>query len=65
MKRDDLARVIYQTSHLKGQFRLRSGGRATEYFDKYLLESEPIVLRAVIDALVPLIPPGVEGRGGP
>ncbi len=60
MKRDDLARVIYQTSHLKGQFRLRSGGRATEYFDKYLLESEPIVLRAVIDALVPLIPPGVE-----
>ena len=64
VKRDDLARVIYQMSHLEGQFRLRSGGRATEYFDKYLFESDPVVLRAVTDALVPLIPPGVEVVAG-
>jgi orotate phosphoribosyltransferase len=51
-----LARRIYDTCHLTGSFRLRSGQTSNEYFDKYLFESEPALLRDIAEAMVPLVP---------
>lgn len=52
----DLRRAIYDTCHLTGEFTLRSGQVATEYFDKYLFESDPVLLRRVAEAMVALLP---------
>ena len=49
---------------LTGQFTLRSGQVATEYFDKYLFESQPDLLRRVAQAMLPLIPEATELIGG-
>ena len=51
-----LARRVYETAHLTGSFRLRSGIMADEYFDKYLFEAEPSLLREVGYALAGLLP---------
>lgn len=51
-----LARRIWQTCHLTGNFRLRSGQLSAEYFDKYLFEADPVLLRSVAEAMVPLLP---------
>jgi orotate phosphoribosyltransferase len=59
-----LACRIYDRAHLTGEFRLRSGAASSEYFDKYLFESDPELLRAVADGLVSLLPPGVEAVAG-
>ncbi len=62
--RDELARTIYERTHLTGEFRLRSGVTSDEYFDKYLFESDPTLLRAIGEALVPLLPPGTGALAG-
>jgi orotate phosphoribosyltransferase len=59
-----LARRIYDRAHLEGEFRLRSGALSREYFDKYLFESDPQLLRAVGDALVAQLPDGVQVVAG-
>ncbi len=62
--RRGLARAIYETSHITGQFTLRSGATSTEYFDKYLFESDPVLLRTIATALAPLVPPGTDALAG-
>jgi orotate phosphoribosyltransferase len=52
----ELLRAVYDTCHLTGEFTLRSGRVATEYFDKYLFESDPVLLRRVAEAMVALLP---------
>jgi orotate phosphoribosyltransferase len=59
-----LARAIYDRTHLTGHFVLRSGMTSTEYFDKYLFESDPVLLRTIATALVPLVPPGTDALAG-
>jgi orotate phosphoribosyltransferase len=59
-----LARRIYEASHLTGAFVLRSGATSTEYFDKYLFESDPGLLREVAAALVDLLPDGIDALAG-
>jgi orotate phosphoribosyltransferase len=49
---------------LEGEFRLRSGAVSGEYFDKYLFESDPALLRAVGEALVSLLPRDVDAVAG-
>jgi orotate phosphoribosyltransferase len=61
---NDLARQIHERSYLTGEFTLRSGLTATHYFDKYLFESDPALLREVVDAMVPFVPAGTELLGG-
>jgi orotate phosphoribosyltransferase len=51
-----LARRVYDASHLTGSFRLRSGQVSDEYFDKYLFEADPALLREVAEAMRPLLP---------
>lgn len=59
-----LARDIDRVCRLHGEFRLRSGQVCTEYFDKYLFESQPDLLRRVAEAMAPLVPSGTEVLGG-
>ena len=51
-----LERAVYDTCHLTGAFTLRSGQVAIEYFDKYLFESDPNLIRRVAEAMVELLP---------
>jgi Orotate phosphoribosyltransferase len=37
---------------------------AHEYFDKYLFEADPVLLRRIVDRMVPLLPPGTDMLGG-
>ncbi|HYV58462.1 MAG TPA: orotate phosphoribosyltransferase [Acidimicrobiia bacterium] len=64
MNMEELARTIYERTHLTGTFRLRSGAISSEYFDKYLFESDPWLLREIGDALVPLVPPATDALAG-
>lgn len=60
----ELARDIDRACRLTGTFTLRSGQVATEYFDKYLFESDPHLLRRVAESMVPLIPEDTDLLGG-
>ena len=62
--RDGLAREIYERTHLTGEFTLRSGAVSNEYFDKYLFESDPVLLRTIAESLVPLLPSGTDALAG-
>ncbi|MBD5788170.1 orotate phosphoribosyltransferase [Cellulosimicrobium terreum] len=59
-----LAADVDAVCRLSGDFTLRSGRRATEYFDKYLFESDPALLARVAEALVPLVPADADLLGG-
>jgi orotate phosphoribosyltransferase len=60
----ELGDRIYKQARLTGEFRLRSGARSSEYFDKYLFESDPRLLREIAEELVGLLPAGVELLAG-
>jgi orotate phosphoribosyltransferase len=64
MSRDDLARDIHRVAHLTGEFTLRSGRTATEYFDKYRFEAQPELLRRVAAEMASLVPPETEVLAG-
>jgi len=59
-----LARDIYQTCHLTGEFTLRSGNTSNEYFDKYLFETEPALLMRICHGLAEKIPEDTELLAG-
>ncbi len=59
-----LARDIDACCRLHGEFTLRSGQVSSEYFDKYLFESDPALLARVADEMVGLVPAGTELLGG-
>jgi orotate phosphoribosyltransferase len=60
----DLARRVGEACRLTGTFTLRSGQVSTTYFDKYLFEADPALLREVAAAAVGLIPAGTEVLAG-
>jgi orotate phosphoribosyltransferase len=60
----ELGERIYQHSRLTGEFRLRSGAVSHEYFDKYLFESDPRLLREIAGGLAALLPAGVQVLAG-
>jgi orotate phosphoribosyltransferase len=60
----DLAARIHAASYLTGEFTLRSGRTATEYFDKYRFEADPALLDEVARRMVPLVPAGTEVLAG-
>ncbi len=59
-----LARDIDACCRLTGEFTLRSGQVATEYFDKYLFEADPALLARVVEQMLPLVPDGTDLLGG-
>ena len=64
MTRTDLASTIYHASHRTGEFLLRSGTVATEYFDKYQFESQPALLKEIVTAMVGLVPATTDVLAG-
>lgn len=59
-----LAQDIDAKCRLKGTFTLRSGQITDEYFDKYLFEADPALVRRVIQRMADLIPDGIDALGG-
>lgn len=59
-----LAADLDACCRLTGEFVLRSGQVSSEYFDKYLFESEPGLLSRVVARMVPLVPPSTDLLGG-
>jgi orotate phosphoribosyltransferase len=51
-----LARELVAAAYLKGDFVLRSGKRSNVYFDKYLFETKPAILRLLGIYLAELLP---------
>src|SRR5688572_16561220 len=61
---DDLAQRVYETAHLTGEFLLRSGQTSTEYFDKFRINADPVLLHDVATAMAALVPPGIDALAG-
>lgn len=62
--RAELARRIHGRSYLTGQFVLRSGVESSFYFDKYAFEAEPMLLRDIAHAMLPLLPRDLHALAG-
>jgi orotate phosphoribosyltransferase len=61
----ELARDLVAASYLEGDFVLRSGRRSRYYFDKYLFETQPSILRRVGRHLAELVPPETQRLAAP
>jgi orotate phosphoribosyltransferase len=59
-----LASEVLAACHLSGEFTLRSGQVSHEYFDKYLFEGQPVLLREVAAAMVGLLPQDAQVLAG-
>ena len=64
MNRNELAQSIFETSHLTGKFLLRSGQISNEYFDKYLFESNPNLLKSIAEQMENIVPDNTEILAG-
>ncbi len=64
MTKRELAKRVFETCHIQGQFELRSGASSREYFDKYLFESQPALLKAIAESMAESIPDDTESLGG-
>ena len=64
MNREQIAKAIYNASHITGKFVLRSGQVSNEYFDKYLFEANPKLLCEIAKKMLSLIPEGTEVLAG-
>lgn len=61
----DVARDLAAAALLRGDFVLRSGQRSSFYFDKYLFETNPGLLRRIARLLAPMVPAGIDRLAGP
>ncbi|GHJ45203.1 orotate phosphoribosyltransferase [Catellatospora sp. TT07R-123] len=64
MNTDELAAAVDRRCRLQGEFLLRSGRTATEYFDKYQFEADPVLLDALAAELATLVPAGTQVLAG-
>lgn len=64
MTNPELASAIDARCRLHGEFTLRSGQVADEYFDKYLFEGDPELIRRVAGEMRPLLPSDADALGG-
>jgi orotate phosphoribosyltransferase len=64
-ERATLARDLVAASYLKGDFVLRSGKRSNRYFDKFLFETDPALLRRLGEHLARLVPTETQRLAAP
>lgn len=64
MDHQELAEAIFKVSNLKGEFRLRSGQISNEYFDKYLFECHPSILKPIAEEMSKMVPSGIDVLAG-
>ena len=62
---DQLAHDLVAAAYLKGDFVLRSGKRSSYYFDKYLFETRPQILRRLGRELARLVPVAAQRIAAP
>lgn len=62
---EGLARDLVAVAYLKGDFVLRSGRRSNVYFDKYLFETQPSILRRLGRHLAELVPAATQRLAAP
>ncbi|QDT45445.1 Orotate phosphoribosyltransferase [Gimesia alba] len=62
--RSQLAKQIKDSAQLSGTFTLRSGATSDTYFDKYLFESDPVLLKQIAEQMADLLPPETEVLAG-
>lgn len=63
-KKMKLAQEIYDSCHLTGNFVLRSGRVTNEYFDKYQLSANSVMLNQITKGMAELVPAGTEVLAG-
>jgi len=63
--REALARDLVAASYLKGDFVLRSGRRSNRYFDKFLFETDPALLKRIGAELARLVPAETQRLAAP
>jgi orotate phosphoribosyltransferase len=61
----ELGRRLVEVSYLKGDFVLRSGKRSNRYFDKFLFETDPILLQELGKHLAELVPKETQRLAAP
>ena len=61
----ELGRDLVKASYLKGDFVLRSGRRSNRYFDKFLFETEPVLLKRLGRHLAELVPKETQRLAAP
>ena len=61
----ELGRDVVAASYLKGDFVLRSGKRSNRYFDKFLFETDPALLRRLGRHLAQLVPAETQRLAAP
>ena len=64
-EREALARDLVAASYLKGDFVLRSGKKSNRYFDKFLFETEPALLKRIGAELARLVPQETQRLAAP
>jgi orotate phosphoribosyltransferase len=64
-ERKELGRELVAASYLKGDFVLRSGKRSNRYFDKFLFETDPALLRRLGRHLAQLVPAQTQRLAAP
>jgi orotate phosphoribosyltransferase len=60
----ELARDVVGAAYLRGEFVLSSGVTSTYYFDKYLFETKPGILRRIASFLAEVVPPLTDRIAG-
>ncbi|HYS98880.1 MAG TPA: orotate phosphoribosyltransferase [Candidatus Dormibacteraeota bacterium] len=63
--REALTRELVKASYLKGDFVLRSGRRSNRYFDKFLFETDPALLKELGRHLAELVPKDTQRLAAP
>jgi orotate phosphoribosyltransferase len=61
----ELGRELVKASYLKGDFVLRSGKSSNRYFDKFLFETDPALLRKLGTHLAALVPKETQRLAAP
>ena len=61
----ELGRELVKASYLKGEFILRSGKKSDRYFDKFLFETDPALLRRLGRHLAELVPADTQLLAAP
>ncbi len=64
MKRCELAAQAYRASCIKGHFVLRSGRTSNDYFDNYLFEAGPCLLKGIAEGMAGMVPTNGEVLAG-
>jgi orotate phosphoribosyltransferase len=59
-----LATRIRTCARLQGQFVLRSGAVSDTYFDKYQFEADPVLLKAIAEEMIRIVPRDTQVLAG-